>query len=138
MSSLYAESSAVLAWLLGESGSSEVVRRINEADTVVTSVLTLLEIERAMIRAERQSVLSPAECQKLRGIFARAAGSWILMEVSEAVRAGAGRVFPVEPVRTLDALHLATALLFMQAFPDLQMLTFDQRVEANSRALGIT
>jgi len=25
----------------------------------------------------------------------------------------------------------------MQAFPDLQMLTFDQRVDANSRALGI-
>jgi hypothetical protein len=40
-------------------------------------------------------------------------------------------------VRTLDALHLATALLFMQAFPDLQMLTIDQRIYVNSQALGI-
>lgn len=136
-STLYAESSAILAWLLGESGSSEAMRRINEADTVATSVLTLLEIERALIRAEKQSLLSAGECQKLRGMIARATRSWILMEVSEDVRAGAGRVFPVEPVRTLDALHLATALLFVQAFPDLRMLTFDQRIEANSRALGI-
>jgi len=59
------------------------------------------------------------------------------MEVSEEVRAGAGRVFPLEPVRTLDALHLSTALLLIQAFPDLQMLTFDQRIDANSRALGM-
>ncbi len=137
MSTIYAESSAILAWLFGESGSSGAVRRINEADTVATSILTLLEIERALIRAEKQHQLSAGECQKLRGMFARAVTSWVLMEVSEEVRAGAGRVFPVEPVRTLDALHLSTALLFMQAFPDLQMLTFDQRIDANSRALGI-
>jgi hypothetical protein len=113
------------------------MRRINEAETVATSVLTPVEIERALIRAEKQGLLSAGECQKLRGMFARAARSWILMEVSEDVRAGAGRVFPAEPVRTLDALHLATALLFVQAFPGLRMLTFDERIEANSRALGI-
>jgi len=137
VSTLYAESSAVLAWLLGESGSSEAMRRINEAETVVTSVLTLLETERALIRAENQGLLGAAESQKLRGMLARAAGSWVLMEISEDVLRGAGRVFPAEPVRTLDALHLATALLFIQAFPDLRMLTFDQRIDANSRALGI-
>jgi hypothetical protein len=59
------------------------------------------------------------------------------MEVSEDVLSGAGRVFPEEPVRTLDALHLSTALLFLQAFPDLQMLAFDQRIDVNARALGL-
>jgi len=137
MSTLYAESSVVLAWLLGESGSSEAVRRINEAETVATSLLTLLETERALIRAEKQGLLGASESQKLRGMLARAAGSWVLMEISEEVLRGAGRVFPVEPVRTLDALHLATALLFIQAFPDLHMLTCDHRIDVNSRALGI-
>jgi predicted nucleic acid-binding protein len=137
VSTLYAESSVVLAWLFGEPGSSGAMKRINEADTIATSALTLLEIERALIRAEKQDLLRAGECQRLRGMLARAARSWILMEVSEEVRAGAGRVFPVEPVRTLDALHLSTALLLMQAFPDLQMLTFDQRIAANSRALGM-
>jgi hypothetical protein len=63
--------------------------------------------------------------------------SWTLMDVSKEVLAGAGRTFPVEPVRTLDAIPLATALLFMQAFPDLTTLTFDQRIEVNAQALGI-
>ncbi len=137
MSAVYAETSAVLSWLFGETTSAEAMKRINEAETITTSVLTLLEVERALIRAERQDLLSAGECQRLRGMFARASRSWMLMEMSEDVRTGAGRVFPVEPVRTLDALHLATALLWTQAFPDLRMLTFDQRINANSRALGI-
>jgi hypothetical protein len=115
----------------------EAVRQIDEAETVATSALTLLEVERALIPAEKQRLLSAGECHKLRGILARAARSWMKTEVSEDVPAGAGRVFPVEPVRTLDTLHLATALLFVQAFPDLRMLTFGQRVNADCRALGI-
>ncbi len=137
MSTLYVESSALLAWLLSESSAGEALKRINQADTVATSVLTLLEIERALIRAEKQDLLDAGECHKLRGMFARAARAWTLMDVSKEVLEAAGRAFPVEPVRTLDAIHLATALLFMQAFPDLTMLTFDQRIEANAQALGI-
>jgi len=137
VSTLYAESSAVLAWLLGEPRSSAVISLINGADAVTTSVLTILEIERALIRAGEQGVLAAADGQKIRGIFAKTLRSWVTMEVSEEVLRGAARMFPVEPVRTLDALHLSTALLFVQAFPDLQMLTLDRRVESNSRALGL-
>ncbi len=137
MKALYVETSAVLAWLFGEARSHEVTQQINETDTVVTSSLTLLETERALVRAEKQNLLSAGNCQRLRGLFARAVASWMLMEISEEVRAGAARIFPVEPVRTLDALHLSTALLFMQAFPDVRMLTFDRRIAGNSEALGI-
>jgi len=59
------------------------------------------------------------------------------MEVSEQVRELAGRPFPVEPLRTLDALHLASALLFMQVYPELQILTYDRRIAENAQALGI-
>jgi predicted nucleic acid-binding protein len=122
---------------LGESDASEVLRRINQTDTVVTSALTLLEVERALIRAEKQNLLEAGECQKLRGVFARASRAWLLMEVSKEVLAGAGRPFPQEPARSLDAIHIATALLFIQAFPDLTMPNFDRGIEANAQALGI-
>ncbi len=138
MSELYVESSAVLAWLLGEPRSKEALARINEAETVVSSALMVLEIERALIRAEGQSLLKAAECRRLRGLFAAASRSWILMEISENVRAGAARAFPIEPVRTLDAIHLSTVLLFIEAFPNLQLLTFDQRIGENAQALGIS
>lgn len=137
MSVLYLESSAVLAWLLGEPRSTEVITRVDRADTVLTSVLTLIETQRALIRAERQKLLTAAQCQRLRGMMAKASSGWILMEVSEPVRERAARPFPAEPVRTLDALHLATALLFMQVYPDLQILAYDRRIVENAQALGV-
>jgi hypothetical protein len=137
VSAIYAESSAVLAWLLGEPDSNEVIRTINGDDAVATSVITILEIERALIRAGKQGIFTAADGQKLRGMFAKAVRSWVTMEASEEVLRGAARMFPVEPVRTLNALHLSTALLFVEAFPDLRMLTLDRRVESNSRALGL-
>lgn len=95
MKVLYVESSAVLAWLFGESRSREVAGCINRADTVVTSALTAVETERALIRAEEQNLLTAGDCQKLRGLFARAVASWMLMEISEDVRTGACRKFPL-------------------------------------------
>jgi hypothetical protein len=73
----------------------------------------------------------------LRGLLERVKASWILMEISEEVRLRAGRQFPIEPIRTLDAIHLATALIFMRAFPNLFILSFDHRILENAQPLGI-
>jgi PIN domain-containing protein len=127
-----------LTWLLGESRADEVISLVNNAKTVVTSVLTLLEAERGLIRVEGQKILTAAECQKLRGLIARTKNAWVLMELSQEVRNLAGRRFPVEPLRTLDAIHLATALVFLKAYSDLQMLSYDRRILDNLRPLGLT
>ena len=137
MSTVYVESSAVLAWLFAESRAAEVKRVLDAASSVVTSDLTLLEAHRALVRAERQSILKEGDAQRLRGLLRRVGDSWIRMQLVDDVLVRAGRPFPVEPVRTLDALHLASALEFTQAFPDLSMLTFDDRILANARALGL-
>ena len=134
---VYLESSAVLAWLLGQRGGADVRSRVDRADRVVTSVLTMTEVRRTLVRAERMGELPAAQGQRLRGLLARAARAWIQMEASSEVRARAEESFPVEPVRTLDALHLATAVLFTRAYPDLTVLTFDPRVAANAEALGL-
>jgi hypothetical protein len=123
---------------LGESRADEVISLVNNAKTVVTSVLTLLEAERGLIRVEGQKILTAAECQKLRGLIARTKNAWVLMELSQEVRNLAGRRFPVEPLRTLDAIHLATALVFLKAYSDLQMLSYDRRILDNLRPLGLT
>lgn len=48
----------------------------------------------------------------------------------------AGRLFPVEPVRTLDAIHIATAELLGDPPPLIAFITRDKRVADNARALG--
>jgi hypothetical protein len=37
----------------------------------------------------------------------------------------------------LDAIHLATALVFLQALPMLEILSYNQRILKNARSLGI-
>jgi len=137
VTAVYVESSVLLTWLLGEPRAHEVISALDQAQTVVTSVLSLLEVERALHRAEDQRILTAGQAERLRGMLARSKAGWILMEISEEVRSRAGRVFPVEPVRTLDAIHLATVLIFMRAFPDLQLLSYDERILENARPLGI-
>jgi hypothetical protein len=56
--------------------------------------------------------------------------------VSEDVVERARRPFPTEPVRTLDALHLASALVARAAVSELAVLSLDQRVRENAERLG--
>jgi len=137
MKVIYLESSALLQWLLGQSGADDVRGVVDRADVVLTSTLTRTEAERALIRAENQGHLRGGDAQRLRGLLNRVEATWTRMSVSEEVLLRAGRPFPVEPVRTLDAIHLATALELATAFPDLRVLSFDRRVRENSEALGI-
>ncbi len=134
---VYLESSAALAWLLGEPRAAEVRATVDRADRVVTSALMLTEVRRALVRAEHLGELAAADGRHLRGLLARAARGWVLMGVSGAALARADEPFPAEPVRTLDAVHLSTALLFADAYADLAMLTFDERVASNAEALGL-
>ena len=48
---LYAESSAVLAWLLDEAEGGKVEEALLSSDLVVASELTLVECDRALLRA---------------------------------------------------------------------------------------
>lgn len=137
MSVVYLETSAVLQWLLGQPGEAAVRRCVDRAATVVTSKLTELEAQRALIRAEKQGALKEGDGRRIRGLLSRAQRAWVRMAISEAVLARAARSFPVEPVRTLDALHLATALEFAGVYPDLRIVSSDRRVLDNAEALGI-
>lgn len=56
---VYVESSAVLAWLLGEPTGEMVRGVLDEADRVVTSALTAVECARALQRARLTSRLTP-------------------------------------------------------------------------------
>jgi predicted nucleic acid-binding protein len=59
-----------------------------------------------------------------------------LVSVTEDVLARVGRPFPIEPIRTLDAIHLATAELLGQAPALVTILTRDARIRDNAKALG--
>jgi hypothetical protein len=135
---VYVETSALAAWLFGQTGGNEMRSTVDGADAVVTSLLTFAEAERALIRSERGGRLRGGDVQRIRGHLERIRASWIAMAISEEILTRAGQGFPIEPLRTLDAIHLATALVFARAFPELRVLALDRRVRKNAESLGLS
>lgn len=130
----YIESSALLAALL--EGDRGAMRAIRVSGQGVTSALTLAEANRAVIRARASGRLtSEEERAAIRGLqtFARRCE---IIAVSDEVLTRAGRHFPIEPIRTLDAIHLATAELLGEPPQLVIFVTRDKRVADNARALG--
>lgn len=133
---LYAESSAILRWLFAEEGSERLLAALASADKVVASRLTLIEARRVVRRAEREGRITAAQAADILAILAQAASTWAIIEVTEEIARRAEDAFPSEPVRTLDAIHLASALFLRQSFPDLVILSSDERVSVNAALLG--
>jgi len=133
---LYAESSAILNLLLGEPGCDEVAGALASAGRVVISELTLAETHRTLLRARAAGKLNDEELDQARGELEHAGLGWSLQRLDAESYLRLRRPFPVEPIRTLDALHLAGALAARREIPEIRLLSLDRRVRDNARELG--
>ena len=61
-----------------------------------------------------------------------------MLHVHPEVTEPASQPFPSEPIRTLDALHLASALSARTAIPGLAVLALDHTIRDNARQLGFS
>lgn len=133
---LYVESSALLAAVLEQDVAARDALRA--PGRRVTSSLTFAEAARAFVRARTGGRVTPAEERALLRALRRFQRRCAVVAVTEAVLTRAGRPFPVEPIRTLDAVHLASAELLGEPPQLVTVLTRDARVRDNARALGYT
>lgn len=133
----YAESSAIMAWLLGERRGEEVRRALARSERVVSSTLTQVECARTLARGVASGRVGRGDELAALRLLDQAVATWTVLEMSGRVLTRARGTFPVEPVRTLDALHLATAMVFREALPDLVVVSLDDRIRANAEALGL-
>lgn len=134
---LYAESSAVLAWLLDEQTAPEVRELLSGAEIIVASDLTLIECDRVLIRAVTMGELTEAEAADRRALLSTAASHWHVLRIAQEVVDRARQPFPGEPIRTLDAIHLASTLTARSTIRGLGLLSLDDRVRNAATKLGI-
>jgi predicted nucleic acid-binding protein len=135
---LYAESSAVLSWLLEEDNLGEVGDVLSRAAKVFASELTLLECDRVLIRAAATGQTTNEAAEARRKVLHTTSESWTMIGMGQEIIERARQSFPIEPVRTLDAIHIATALIVAERSPGLVILSGDHRVRDNAAALGLT
>lgn len=132
--SVYLESSAVVASLIeGDASAMQTIRQAQAA----ASALTFAEVRRALVRAATAGRLSAEEIAVATTELERIESTCVVIPIDDLILARAGRRFPAEPVRTLDAIHLASAELVDDPQAPITLLTRDARIRENAILLGL-
>ncbi|MGZ4105025.1 MAG: type II toxin-antitoxin system VapC family toxin [Actinomycetota bacterium] len=119
----YLDSSAIVKLAVHEPESAALRRYLRRRRPLVSSALARTEVARAL------SPLGPEAARRGRDVLARID----LARVNDRVLSAAGMLLPAD-VRSLDAIHLATA---QELGSDLaRIVTYDDRMADAARALG--
>ena len=125
---LYLDTSAVLRATLEGGTTPEIERRIAKAPALITSRLSLVESARALHRVRRSGEVAESKIADAESLVARLWRHCEIWELTGEVCDLAERIAPTQPLRTLDALHLATYMLARRHLNDLALLTADDRL----------
>jgi predicted nucleic acid-binding protein len=129
----YLDTSALLRWVLGEPAALDEIRR---ADRLVSSELLVVESRRTIDRLQRLGALPAEEAARRLAIV----GDWLeavdLVLLRAPILARAGDPLP-SPLGTLDAVHLATALVWRDRMDEtLTVATHDAALGQAAREHG--
>ncbi len=128
----YVDTSVLLRKLLGE---PHALRQWNAIGTALSSELIVVEALRTVDRARIRLRLSDEEVAERRADVLETVNAFNLAEVNRAVLDRASQQFPTT-LGTLDAIHLATALLLREMIEDLVFATHDMQLATAARSLG--
>lgn len=118
---LCVDTSALVKLAVREIESAAVESELRGWDRVATSELTSIELPRAVTRARVDGRAEVADGRVVMEILAAVA----VVSLTEDVRASAAQIEPAT-LRTLDAIHLASALTLGEDLAG--VLTYDRRM----------
>lgn len=119
----YADASALVKLVVNEADSARVFRWFVEVERVATSRIGIVETIRASARREHDPVYRDRVLDEVE-----------IIELDSSIARVAARLGP-PLLRTLDAIHLATALALG---PELDaFVTYDNRLAEAARNLGL-
>jgi predicted nucleic acid-binding protein len=131
----YVDTSAWLAGMLGQSGGEAVRHEVQGAE-LVSSVLLVSEVDRNLVRLARDRLLTAGQLQQARDRFDADLTMFTLADLTLAL--ARERAMPaVTTPRTLDLVHLRTALAFHAERPLTRFVTLDGPQSAAARELGL-
>lgn len=130
----YLDSSAILRLVLGQANALKEWRSITQG---VASALVEVECLRTLDRLRLAEGLEDAKIAERREAVFRLMEAMEIVEVTRPVLARAAQPLPTA-LGTLDAIHLATALLWRDRGGDhLVMATHDEALATAAKASGL-
>ena len=129
---VYVDSSVLLRVVLGEPRRVRIWSRITNP---VASEIIRLECLRTIDRARIRLRLEDQDVADRRAAVWEAIETFSLVPVGARILERAAEPFPTM-LGSLDAIHLASALLVREEFDDLSLATHDQELAVAAQAVG--
>jgi len=104
------DSSALAKRYFEESGSAEVEEALGRASALGLSVICFPEIVSALNRRLREGILSPAEYRSVKARLVADIQDATMLNLTPAVIGRATILLERNPIRAMDALHVACAI----------------------------
>ena len=130
----YLETSALVAAKL--EGDAVALESMRGEGVRFTSALTIAEFARRVIRGQHQREFDDARFRSLMTWLTRFVRRCVVIGVQPEIISRVRRPFPHEPIRTLDAIHLATIETHDAEPAFVAVVTRDRRIADNARAMG--
>jgi uncharacterized protein len=133
----YFDSSAVVKLYVQEHGRGTVLRLLRSHEVVMSAILPV-EIRGALRRRAEENTI---ESSRLRAAFNQLAADreqWNLLAVSREILGRAEGIVATHAVRTLDAIHIASAKEFAERLQErVPFISADHRQVEAAAALGL-
>lgn len=135
---LYLDASALVKRYIAENSSEEVNQWIGEADLVVTSLITRVEVAAAITRAQRMKIIDPDESDAALNQFRFEWESFLRLSITENTVIRGDLLVCEHNLRGFDATHLACALIWQESLGlPVALATFDGQLVQAAKALRI-
>ena len=134
----YFDTSVLVKRYIKEKGSAPT-RRLLQRFRFLSSAVAPVEAISALSRRRTSGELAPQDFLAIRSRLHKDLAYWDLVEVSEHVLRHAEELVQKTDVRTLDALHIASAVMFQTASRlTIPFVTSDAKQRDAAQATGLT
>ncbi len=134
----YFDTSALVKRYIDEVGRREVLKLLRQHECVASAVLPV-EVRSALRRRVTEGTLEGARVPEILKRVAADRPYWTLVGVGTEVLDAAERLVTVHPLRTLDAIHVASAQVFAAGVSasGLMFVSADKRQTEAAAVIGL-
>ena len=135
----YFDTSALVKRYVDEAGRAELLRLLRRHEVVASAILPI-ELRSALRQRVSEGSLDAARLPQIIKRLSADRAYWTLIGVSTGVLTAAESLAATHPVRTLDAVHVASAQIFRDGLSlvDLLFVSADQRQTETAAAVGLS
>lgn len=135
---LYLDASALVKRYIAEESSEQVNAWIGEADLVVTSLITRVEVAAAIARARRMKIIASDESDAALHQFRSEWESFQRLSITENTVIRGDLLACEHDLRGYDATHLACALIWQESLDlPVTLATFDGQLAKAAKDVKI-